>query len=213
MKLVWTSAKAAAAGIAVCTPIIVIEALPIWGFSWIHPGVDFFLGFVGLLFLFTGLAAFMAAIATFPLLLARSYRARVLPIIVFAGALSAFFIPAVRVAERVRMHSFHVVAQRADPVIAAIEKYVANAGAPPARLQELVPAYISSIPSGLPPLLEIQTGPETRKGFNGNEWILSASVSWLLSFDRFLYFPNQQYPQKGYGGTLERIGKWAYVHE
>jgi hypothetical protein len=33
------------------------------------------------------------------------------------------------------------------------------------------------------------------------------------SFDRFLYFPLQNYPEDGYGGSLERIGDWAYLHE
>ena len=199
-------------GVAASTPIIVIEALPMWGFGWIHPGVDFFLGFVELLFALMGLAAFIATIGTFPLLLARSYRATALTVLVFAGTITALFIPAVRVAQRVRMHSFHAAGQRADPVIAAIEKHVTNTGAPPATLQQLVPTYVKAIPAGLPPL-EIQSGPDIGKAYHGNEWILSASVGWLMNFDRFLYFPNQQYPERGYGGTLERVGRWAYVHE
>jgi len=28
-----------------------------------------------------------------------------------------------------------------------------------------------------------------------------------------LYFPKKDYPEKGYGGSLERVGDWAYVHE
>ena len=206
------SAKAAALGVAASTPIIVIEALPILGLGWIHPGIDSFLRLIEYLSIFIGLAAFAVTIFTVPFLFARSYRARVLTAVVFAGTLTVLFVPAFRVAQRVRMQSFHVAANRAEPVIMAIEKHVANTGAPPATLQHLVPAYIAAIPDRLPPI-EIQWGPEIPKAYRGNEWILSASVAWLLSFDRFLYFPNQQYPERGYGGTLERIGRWAYVHE
>jgi hypothetical protein len=28
-----------------------------------------------------------------------------------------------------------------------------------------------------------------------------------------LYLPSGQYPEQGWGGTLERIDDWAYVHE
>jgi len=27
------------------------------------------------------------------------------------------------------------------------------------------------------------------------------------------HFPNQRYPLRGFGGTIERIDRWAYVHE
>jgi hypothetical protein len=154
----------------------------------------------------------MAALATLPLLFARSYRASVLTTFVFAVTLAALFIAGIRAAKRVRIQSFHVVAQRSEPVIAAIEKHIANAGTPPATLQQLVPLYFAAIPAGLPPL-EIHSGPDIRKAYQGNEWIVSTSVTWIMSFDRFLYFPNQQYPERGYGGVLERVGRWAYVHE
>jgi hypothetical protein len=34
-----------------------------------------------------------------------------------------------------------------------------------------------------------------------------------INFDQLMYFPNQQYPEFGHGGRIERIGAWAYVHE
>jgi hypothetical protein len=34
-----------------------------------------------------------------------------------------------------------------------------------------------------------------------------------MNWDMFLYFPKQNYPKAGYGGWLERIEDWAYVHE
>ena len=29
----------------------------------------------------------------------------------------------------------------------------------------------------------------------------------------FMYFPNGDYPDHGYGGSIERVAGWAYVHE
>ena len=34
-----------------------------------------------------------------------------------------------------------------------------------------------------------------------------------FNWDLFLYFPNRRYPKSAYGGVLQRIGDWAYVHE
>jgi hypothetical protein len=34
-----------------------------------------------------------------------------------------------------------------------------------------------------------------------------------LNWDVFFYWPGQRYPAKAYGGSIERLGDWAYVHE
>ena len=35
----------------------------------------------------------------------------------------------------------------------------------------------------------------------------------LLQFDCFVYWPERNYPEHMYGGWVERMGDWAYVHE
>jgi hypothetical protein len=35
----------------------------------------------------------------------------------------------------------------------------------------------------------------------------------MLNWDVFFYWPTQDYPKTIYGGSTERIGQWAYVHE
>jgi len=35
----------------------------------------------------------------------------------------------------------------------------------------------------------------------------------FLNWDVFFYWPSEDYPKNIYGGTVERMGKWAYVHE
>jgi hypothetical protein len=50
--------------------------------------------------------------------------------------------------------------------------------------------------------------------YEGNEWILEVRASnGVMNWDSFLYFPNQNYPSAGYGGVVERMGEWAYIHE
>lgn len=46
------------------------------------------------------------------------------------------------------------------------------------------------------------------------KWELRVPCSiGLLNWDVFFYWPTQHYPDHAYGGSIERIGKWAYVHE
>jgi len=46
------------------------------------------------------------------------------------------------------------------------------------------------------------------------QWFLSVNVPCFgVGFDQMLSFPLQNYPKVGYGGGLERVKDWAYVHE
>jgi hypothetical protein len=45
-------------------------------------------------------------------------------------------------------------------------------------------------------------------------WELNIPCPWgFINWDVFFYWPTQRYPDYIYGGGVERIGKWAYVHE
>ena len=39
------------------------------------------------------------------------------------------------------------------------------------------------------------------------------SPNGIMDFDVFFYWPSETYPDAIYGGVVERIGDWAYVHE
>lgn len=55
---------------------------------------------------------------------------------------------------------------------------------------------------------------EKAKSYGDNPWVLYVfTPSGGINFDQFMYFPKQNYPKHGYGGWLERVGEWAYVHE
>lgn len=112
-----------------------------------------------------------------------------------------------------RMHGFELAAERAQPLVAAVEKYFEVHGEPPEELSELIPDYLSHIPRKLPPI-EIVTDERALAEYGENSWALTALVSRaMMNWDRFIYVPGGNYPVNGFGGTLERVGAWAYVHE
>lgn len=109
------------------------------------------------------------------------------------------------------------VAARSKPLIVAIEAYEKEFGHPPDSLGELVPRFISQLPkTGISscPEYEFVTGEKARSYYMGNPWVLRMHPPQVgIGWDDFFYFPLQNYPPNGYGGWLERIGDWAYVHE
>lgn len=128
----------------------------------------------------------------------------------------AIVIPIGRLAGMVRTSAFQRLAKRCEPLVAAIQKYSQERGKPPESLHELVPRYLPAIPTtGMPayPKFEYRAGREASE-WAGNPWVLYVNTpSTGLNWDRFLYFPLQNYPSTGYGGSLERMGSWVYVHE
>jgi hypothetical protein len=111
---------------------------------------------------------------------------------------------------------FAACAQRAQPLVDAITRFEKERGSPPARLEDLVPAYLPVVPgTGLPdfPRFDFGRAQKPRDGLE-QEWELTIRCTWgFVSFDTFFYWPSQDYPQQIYGGWVERIGTWAYVHE
>ncbi|MCW5557110.1 MAG: hypothetical protein KIT22_04640 [Verrucomicrobiae bacterium] len=124
------------------------------------------------------------------------------------------FIFSLRLGESVRMRAFHRLAERSKPLVAAVHAYEQKHGRPPESLEALVPEFIPFVPStgmGAYPEYRYST-PATNH--DGNPWVITVfTPSGGINFDQFMYFPLTNYPKAGYGGWLERIGDWAYVHE
>ncbi|MEQ1751311.1 MAG: hypothetical protein ABL974_17945 [Prosthecobacter sp.] len=116
----------------------------------------------------------------------------------------------------VRNEQFRNLAARSEPLIAAIHHYEKMNGAPPKSLEVLVPGLLPKLPGtrmGAYPNYVYLTG-EDAAHYNGNPWILQVPCPLGFSnWDEFLYFPLQNYPATEYGGVLERMGTWAYLHE
>ncbi|QIF02045.1 hypothetical protein [Roseimicrobium sp. ORNL1] len=117
----------------------------------------------------------------------------------------------------VRHRAFNRLAERSAPLVEAIKKYEKEHGAPPPSLESLVPQYLPTVPrTGIMAYPTYRYYPKAKdsKDYEGNPWILSVSTpSGGINFDEFLYFPLQNYPETGYGGGLQRIRDWAYLHE
>lgn len=135
--------------------------------------------------------------------------------------ISVIFIPCcivgIVLGKNTRMASMKSFATRSQPLINAIQKYDLDHSYPPRSLNDLVPNYIPAVPTtGMMAYPEFcyHVGADCRKQYANNEWALTvATPSGGINFDVLLYFPNRNYPSQGYGGWLEPIGNWSYVHE
>lgn len=124
-------------------------------------------------------------------------------------ALLLALVPAAWLGNAARMLAFRRAGERCAPLVAAIEGYVAATGVPPAALSDLRPRWIDRLPQRVPDL-RLEVGDH----LFGNPWILTASTpSGLINFDQFCYFPNQNYPERAWGGWWQRLGRWAYLHQ
>ena len=173
-------------------------------------------GFLGiaLVFAFFALAALIVLLASLIGLAFRRVRHHSACFALCSAVyLTAFFI-SLRVGETVRMGAFHRLADRSKPLVAAIRAFEQQRGHPPKSLETLVPEFISSVPStGMGAYPEYRYITDSTN-YDGNPWVLMVlTPSGVINFDEFMYFPLTNYPKSGYGGSLERVGDWAYVHE
>jgi len=183
-----------------------IHAMCILGFGWRIAGVELFvlLPIVSLIASAYGLAMFLSP---------RESRIPGAKIAAGAALMGVLWFPIIRGAFELRRYGFEQATVRAETLIVAIERYVREHGSAPESIDLLVPEYLPAIPDRLPPI-GIISGKDVRDDFGGNHWVLHASVATgFINFDSFMYFPNGDYPDEGYGGWIERIRGWAYVHE
>lgn len=108
---------------------------------------------------------------------------------------------------------FARLARRAQPLVVAVERFRAETGHSPSSLAELVPKYIAEVP----PTGMIGYGPfeyrEQSKRSQAAGYELSVPCGSGMNWDVFVYWPSGDYPEFMYGGGVERMGGWAYVHE
>lgn len=163
------------------------------------------------------LVVFLIATLVAPILmLDKKHRKNAIKLFLISGATTCLMIASIPLAGSVRMFAFSRMADRTEPLIRAIRAYENTHRVPPTTLDALVPNYIAVIPNtGLRayPRYNYVSG-EQAKDYDGNPWALYVDTSsGLGNWDIFLYLPRENYPRYGYGGGLERVGNWAYVHE
>ena len=172
---------------------------------------------------FQGLALFtpmivMAAIVAIPValggLLFTATRAAAGRVLLFAGAIALGSILGLGSGPRLRMKRIANVVAAARPLTQAIHAFEKQTGKPPTTLSDLVPRYLAAVPpTGMGGYPEWEYTSLANQ-YEGNPWVLIVETGGPgINFDQLMYFPNQRYPAIGYGGDLERVGEWAYVHE
>lgn len=113
------------------------------------------------------------------------------------------------------MEAFQHLGEGLMPVVEAIEKYYVEHGEYPQSLEGLVPQYLQELPGtdmGNYSDYRYLVGAEANR-YEENPWVIEMNAAYGMGFDSFMYFPLQNYPASGYGGGIERLGRWAYVHE
>ncbi len=131
---------------------------------------------------------------------------------------AVFMLGGVLFSSVIRTKQFEDLADRSRPLIAAIALFEKDHGRPPAKLELLVPKYINEIPNtgmGAYPKYEYKvSSTEPGPDHLAASWELSVPCSvGILNWDVFYYLPTEKYPKHDYGGYIEPIKNWAYVHE
>ena len=207
------STRAQVLGLAACQLLLMpLGEWLSWRESVVHH-VGLLVGFA-LLYLFVGFAIALPA-SLIGLLLPRQRR-KALWLLLCSLVAAASFVPSINLSERIKRRALQGVMARAEPLIAAIRKFEAEHGKPPPEIAALVPGHLAALPTpGIgtaPHFTYLLTSARTDMG--DNPWMLEVRPPVAgIGFDVFIYLPNQNYPKHGWGGVLERMGTWAYVHE
>jgi len=106
----------------------------------------------------------------------------------------------------IRMAAFHNLSVKSVPLVNAIHNYSDDKGHPPTSLDDLVPDYLDEIPKTRMMAYSkyrYLVG-ESANRYEDNPWVLEVfTPSGGINFDKFMYFPLQNYPQHGHGGAFE----------
>jgi hypothetical protein len=195
-----------------------LSAFLYWA-AWMWPVLPFGSGF------FTGLAFFLPLVSLVALggmvvalvaVLKRRLRKLAIRVLSLCVAVVAGTATGSWLGPSHRMQRIAQVTASAMPLVRAIEAFERDERRPPRGLNEVVPRYLPIVPStGMGGYSEWQYLKGTDAlSYEENPWVLLVHTGGPgINFDKLMYFPNQRYPQFGYGGRIERVGAWGYVHE
>lgn len=143
-------------------------------------------------------------------------RCAALAVLFGSGLLVTVAVISLLSADKIRRQGFERLALEAAPMVAAIHAYSELHGYPPESLADLQFKYPpgQNIQGGELPEFKYYSGERARERYHGNSWVLMLETpTGPLKWDRFLYYPLQNYPPLGHGGWFEKVGTWGYVHE
>ena len=144
------------------------------------------------------------------------FRCSSMSILLGAGLMVTLGLVSLRSADGIRLQGFERLSQEAAPLVAAIHAYTEEFGHPPESLDLLQinypPGY--TVKGGELPEFKYFPGYVATERYHGNPWVLMLETpTGPLRWDKFLYYPRQNYPSLGHGGWFEKVGEWAYLHE
>lgn len=170
---------------------------------------------LGVVALFVGVAALCIPFVVLGALVS-SQRVQLLRVLGILAVIVVGGFLGVSIGRQLRMRAFESLAARSHTHVKAIQRYEHEQGAPPSSLEDLTPHWLDAVPTtgmGGYPDYEYFIRKDSAR-FEGNPWVLRVEAFGPgMKWDTFLYFPNQNYPKFGYGGRLEKVDGWAYVHE
>ena len=112
--------------------------------------------------------------------------------------------------QNARRQGLAAVTQRLSPLVSAIERFEHEHGRPPADLSDLVPGYLSALPShparGCRQLQYKRFGADSPRGWPPWELRMECPHS-LFDLDQLFYWPGSRYVPNMYN---DRVGAWAY---
>lgn len=200
----------------IAVPLLALIGVPLCEWLTVGPNGSLIFQEVKLLFALAFLPFGCATLVTPFLMLRRDLRGRAMTTFLMCASCTVLLLVGIWVGQGVWRAAFIRLERRSEPLVQAIHTFVRETGKPPSSLSDLVPKYIAHVPTtGMAayPNYEFVSGAKAKE-YSENPWALFVpTTTGGLNWDVFLYLPRQNYPQEGYGDTLERIGDWAYVHE
>ncbi len=109
------------------------------------------------------------------------------------------------------------IQKRGEAIIAALERFHQKYDCYPDSLDVLVPEYLPEIPStgavGFPEFKYSRDYHPPEVELKNHYALVVNTGMGLFNYDYILYNPSHSYPEQSLGGSVERFGDWAYIHE
>ena len=137
-------------------------------------------------------------------------------ILIGAGVMVTLTIASLKSADRIRIQGFERLSHEAAPLVEAIHAYQQTNGLPPESLDDLKVNYPAghTIKGDDLPEFQYVPGDRAKERYHGNPWVLILETpTGSMKWDRFVYYPLQNYPPLASGGWFEKVGDWGYLHE
>lgn len=147
--------------------------------------------------------------------ISRRYRRQALLVVVCCSMFMCSVVVSVLIGRVVRRGAFAALAERSETLVEAVGAYSDERSGPPDSLEDLLPRFLSDVPqTGMAAYPEYNYFVQREEMFDGNPWVLMVHTSTgPLNFDKFMYYPLQNYPPCRCGNRVERIRDWAYMHD